>query len=174
MYDMMRIFLVVLGFLLAFPALWLVFRGFLGGTVELARRRSVGNPYRSLLIGAVLAALTFGLVSVANTIGGVAGEIAAFTIVCVYLAWAHLGLAGLVTHIGLNLPLDSDTHSPWHTTLRGGVALELTYLLPIVGWFGILPLSLIIGAGAATLAVTDRIGLWLRSEPVLAPRPALM
>jgi hypothetical protein len=66
---------------------------------------------------------------------------------------AHAGVAGLATAIGHRLTSPVDDERPWRSTLRGGVVLELTYLLPILGWFGILPLSIIIGSGAATLAL---------------------
>jgi hypothetical protein len=37
--------------------------------------------------------------------------------------------------------------------VRGGVVLELAFLFPIVGWFIVLPLALILGAGAAVRVV---------------------
>jgi hypothetical protein len=44
--------------------------------------------------------------------------------------------------------------------------LELSYLLPILGWFLILPLSVIIGAGSASLAL---IGLRRAGASATAP-----
>ena len=57
---------------------------------------------------------------------------------------------------------------PWRSTLRGGVVLELTYLLPFLGWFVILPASIIIGSGAANLGLLSKLKLAL-----FAPGPVL-
>ena len=59
--------------------------------------------------------------------------------------------------IGERLASPADAARPWKATLRGGIVLELSYLLPVLGWFVILPLSIIIGCGAATLSL---INLW--------------
>ncbi|MGH9880312.1 MAG: hypothetical protein ACRD6N_02660, partial [Pyrinomonadaceae bacterium] len=37
--------------------------------------------------------------------------------------------------------------------------LELTYLLPFLGWFVILPASIVIGSGAATLSLLSKLNL---------------
>ncbi len=156
MADTMAILLTVLGFMLAFPALWLVCRGLWGPTVERASRRCARNPIKCFIVGAlstllVVVPVTFlaqagpGGVFLGTIIGGL------------FAAWAHLGVAGLVTHLGRQLPSPADDKRPWKATLRGGIALELTYLLPILGWFGILPLSWIYGAGATTLGLLDRL-----------------
>lgn len=168
MADALVVTLVIVGFLLAFPALWLVWRALAPRSVELASQRCVANPIKSVLLGLVMLG---GTVLVAGVVGGagVPGNVIAVAVVCCYVLWAHLGVAGFVTHLGRRLPSPADAERPWKATLRGGVALELTYLLPLLGWFGILPLSWVCGAGAATLAQLDKVKASLR---VPAPTPA--
>jgi hypothetical protein len=65
-------------------------------------------------------------------------------------------VAGLVTVVGERLTEpsgDVDSRQPWRATLRGGVALGLASLLPILGWFVILPAAVIIGCGANLLSL---------------------
>jgi hypothetical protein len=66
--------------------------------------------------------------------------------------YAGTGTSGFVTMIGERLASPADAGRPWRATVRGGIALELTYLVPIIGWFGVLPASIILGAGAMTLS----------------------
>ena len=47
------------------------------------------------------------------------------------------------------MPSPTDASQPWRRVLRGGTVLTLTFLLPFVGWFLILPWTLISGFGAA-------------------------
>jgi hypothetical protein len=81
---------------------------------------------------------------------------------------AHTGVSGLATSIGRRLSSPLDEQRPWRSTLRGGLVLELTYLLPFLGWFVILPASIIIGSGAANLGLLSKLKLALfASDSVL-------
>jgi len=174
MADTIAILLVVLGFMLSFPALWLCCRGFWAGAVERSSARCAANPYKCFgagLFGAIIVAL---LAAVLGSAGGAGGALAAL-LVGAYVIWAHVGVAGLATHLGRKLPSPGDDDRPWKATLRGGIALELTYLLPVAGWFVILPLSWIYGAGAANLAWLDRRRERKSSQMVVAPQtPAML
>jgi len=70
---------------------------------------------------------------------------------------AHTGVSGLATSIGRRLASPLDEQNAWRSTLRGGVVLELAYLLPLLGWFVILPASIIIGSGAANLGLLSSL-----------------
>jgi hypothetical protein len=99
---------------------------------------------------------------------GPAGKIAGAGVVCLYMLQAHTGVSGLATSIGQRLAAPLEDHRPWRSTLRGGVVLELAYLLPLLGWFVILPASIIIGSGAANLGLLSRLKLAVSgSNPVV-------
>ena len=81
------------------------------------------------------------------------GTITSVALSSLYFVYASAGMAGLATCIGLRLTSPADSERPWRATLRGGIVLELAYLLPILGWFLILPVSIIAGSGAVSLAL---------------------
>ena len=157
MADTMAVFFVILGMLLAFPGLWLLCRGLWPNTVELARARCRQGLWSSFLAGVVITFLmVVSTIVLVNRLGSV-GKIAGVVLVCVYLLHAHTGVAGFATAIGERLASPVDEARPWRATLRGGLVLELAYLLPVLGWLGILPLSIIIGSGASTLALPRQL-----------------
>lgn len=152
MADTMAIFFVILGLLLAFPGLWLLCRGLWPQTVIKS-----ASICRTGLVKPFLAGLPFTAVvifaAVVLTNFGAAGKITATGLICAFLVLANIGVAGLVTCIGERLPSSADVSQAWRATLRGGVVLELVYLLPILGWFVILPISITIGCGAGVMAL---------------------
>lgn len=164
MADTMAIFFVVLGLMLALVGFWLLCRGVwqeaVGKAVERCRRGFV----RPFLVGLPLSAVTLLATIGVNNVLGSLGKLLAVGLVCLYMFYAHIGVAGLATYLGQRLTHHASTEQPWKTTVRGGTVLVLSYLLPIIGWFFLLPLTFIIGCGLTTLS--------LRRERV-APLPAV-
>src|SRR5438067_2539108 len=148
MADTMAIFFVILGLMLAFPGLWLLCRGLWPRMVAEATARCQQGLLKLFLTGLPPTVLMIFVTVVLSKIFGPLGKIAAISIVCLYMVFAHIGVAGLATCIGQRLTSPADAEQSWRATLRGGIILELPYLLPILGWFGILPISIIIGCGA--------------------------
>jgi len=153
MADTMAVFFVILGMLLALPGLWLLCRGLWPDTVDDAAERCRNGLWSSFLVGALITVVMVLLTIMIFKVPASVGKIAGIALVCLYMVHANAGVAGLATAIGRRLTSPVDEERPWRSTLRGGVVLELTYLLPILGWFGLLPLSIIIGSGAATLTL---------------------
>lgn len=164
MADTMSIFFVILGTLLAFSGLWLLCRGLWPQAVEAAAARCAKRVWPYFLAGIPLTLVMLVLARALFVLGPV-GKFAAVAVVCFYMLQAHTGVSGLATAIGRRLPSPLDEHSPWRATLRGGIALELTYLLPILGWFVVLPASIIIGTGAVNVALLSR--LRIQTQPAL-------
>ena len=154
MADTMAIFFVILGLLLAFPGLWVLCRGLWPRAVARAAAVCGKGLIKPFLAGLPLTAMMiFAAAALGNL--GPAGKIAAVATVCFYMMVANCGVAGLVTVVGERLAGhsgDIDSQQPWRATLRGGVALGLASLLPILGWFVILPAAVIIGCGANLLS----------------------
>lgn len=156
MADTMSIFFVVLGMLLAFSGLWLMCRGLWPSVVEATAERCAKRIWPYFLAGIPLTLVMIVLTKVLFSLGPV-GKIAGVGVVSAYMLQAHTGVSGLVTAIGRRLPSSVDEQSPWRATLRGGIALELTYLLPILGWFVVLPASIIIGTGAINVTLLSKL-----------------
>lgn len=74
-----------------------------------------------------------------------------------------LGTAGLASRVGCGMPSPVDEAQPWRRVLRGGTALALTFLLPILGQLIIIPLVLASGVGASVLS-------WLSRKPAAPPQ----
>lgn len=170
MADTMSIFFVILGVLLGFSGLWLMCRGLWPRAVEAAAESCTNRIWPYFLAGIPLTLVMIVLTKILFALGP-AGKITGIGMVCLYMLQAHTGVSGLVTAIGRRLPSALDEQSPWRATLRGGVALELTYLLPILGWFVVLPASIIIGTGAINVALLSK--LRLRSSPSLVQNPVI-
>ncbi len=67
-----------------------------------------------------------------------------------------LGTSGLALRIGQGMPAPGDDSQPWKRVLRGGTALALTFLLPILGQILAIPLILASGLGASILTLSTR------------------
>ena len=164
MADTMSIFFVILGMLLAFSGLWLMCRGLWPTAVEAAADRCAKRIWPYFLAGIPLTLLMIVLTKVLFLLGPI-GKITGVGVVCFYMLQAHTGVSGLVTAIGRRLPSNLDELRPWRATLRGGIALELTYLLPILGWFVVLPASIIIGTGAINVALLSKLRMQTNIQP---------
>ena len=151
MADTMSIFFVIVGLMLAFPALWLLCSGLWPATVAAATERCGRSFWSSFIAGVPITILMIVLAKILFSIATPGGKIAGFTVVCLYLLQANAGVAGLAAAVGRKLASPIDKERPWRATLRGGLILELTYLLPILGWLGLFPASIIVGSGAANL-----------------------
>jgi hypothetical protein len=164
--DTVAILLAVVGFLLSLQGLWLFCRALWQNKVIAAATRCGRNPIKSFVAGVVVTVLMVIAVALVGR-AGQPGQLLAFGIVSLYVIFSGIGVAGLATHMGQRLSSPADDRRPWAATVRGGVVLNLAYVIPIVGWFVILPASVVLGAGAAALAL-----LWPRTARVVTPPPA--
>lgn len=156
MADTMAIFLSVLGLLIACPALWLLCRGLYPDLVELSRADCSVTLFKPFLVGVPLTVVATIAVIFLGKIPQPVGGITSLGLICLFITYAGSGVAGLATVIGERLPSPADAQCPWKATIRGGIVLELSYILPFLGWFVLLPISIIIGAGATTRAIAKR------------------
>lgn len=81
-----------------------------------------------------------------------------------------LGTAGLALRIGQGMPAPGDETQPWKRVLRGGTALALTFLLPILGQLLAIPLVLASGLGASLLTWSARRKSRAQPQPPALPQ----
>lgn len=148
--DVIMWFLVIVGVLVAFPALWLLCRSLYPKQIENMADDLEKSRVKLFFIGVPVAAACFFGVALFGGKKNPFCDMAAIATIGFFLFYSNIGAAGLATMIGRKLPSPSDLERPWKGTVRGGVVLVLSYLLPLLGWFFILPISLIIGSGALT------------------------
>lgn len=148
-------FLLTLGFFLVFLSHWLVAVSLFPDFVA-----DCASQYRRPVIVTLLGLLAL-VVPVAVGVG-------ALNILPPLLKWIGLliifapilggllGTAGLAHKIGQGMPVPGDNNQPWKGVQRGGTALALTFLLPILGQILAIPLILASGLGASLLTWNAR------------------
>jgi hypothetical protein len=127
--------LMGLGTAVGLPALWLFTRAKWPAMVERNRNAST----RRLLVSLLVALSTGGkpVFQIANVLllGGT-------------LLWSLSGLAGLATHVGEILwPQFKTGDEAWRATWKGGLVVVGCLLIPFIGWFFLLLMMPVLGAG---------------------------
>ncbi len=158
MADVFKIVFLVLGTLMVFVSYWLAATALFPRAVSSARAQYDRHAFRITLVGALVGAPLFGvgfaMVAQAPTpllkLGG-------GLLLAVPILLGLLGSAGLSERIGVGMPSLGDEHQPWRRVMRGGVVLSLTFLLPVIGWFLVLPWTVISGFGAAVTSMAAAV-----------------
>ena len=157
MADTMAVFFVVLGLALALVSLTLLTRGLWPDAVHTSAERIQRGLVVPFLVGIPIAGLPILLAAVLAKLAGPVGTATGAVILTVVVLHSFIGVAGLATSVGERLSHANDAGRPWHATLRGAVVLVLSGLLPIIGWFVLLPCVFILGSGAATVALFRKL-----------------
>jgi hypothetical protein len=96
--------------------------------------------------------VSIGIGKVAHPLAKMVGV----AVISVPLLYGLVGSAGLALRIGASMNSSLDATQPWRRVLRGSVVLSLTFLLPVVGWFIVMPWTLVSGLGAAVSAMFQK------------------
>jgi hypothetical protein len=149
--DILFWFLMVAGAYLALNAYWLAAVALFRPAVERARLTYATRPVAATLAGLlalVPVALVFGVFAKAAHPGV---KLVTGALLMVPLVLALIGSAGLADKIGAGLAAPVDAAQPWRRVLRGGAVLALLFVVPLLGWFAVFPLTLASGLGALLL-----------------------
>lgn len=166
MADTMAVFFVVLGLTLALVSLSLLARGLWPDAVRITTDRIERGLVVPFLVGIPIAFIPLLAAVVLAKLGGPAGVVVGAVVLSATVFHGFIGVAGLATCVGQRLASASDVSRPWRATLRGSVVLVLSGLLPVVGWFVLLPIAFITGSGAATIALVRKaLGSRFHSVP---------
>lgn len=152
--DVFKYVFLVLGALVVIVSYWLTTMALFPATVERSRVAYGVRPLRLTALGLLvtLPLVVLGL-ALLNGAPNAALKLAGGAAVALPLLLGLAGSAGLSERVGRGLVHADDARTPWRRSLRGGTVLALTFLLPIVGWFVVLPAVLLSGCGAMLLAV---------------------
>ncbi len=156
MADVLKIFLLVVGTQIVVISYWLAAESLYPKIVAAARDRYRTQPLRITLLGALVGAPLFAFGLSLFQMGSAPAKAFGFVVASGAVLGGLLGSAGLCRLIGAGLPSPADATQPWRRVLRGGIVLTLMCLLPFLGWFLILPLTLLSGAGATISAIYAR------------------
>jgi len=166
MADVFKILFFILGLVLCTVSYWLLFQALFSESVERNRRAILSHPWRVFLTGlaAGLPLTLLGLAAMGNGAGP--AKLLGGALVVAIITLALYGSTGLVRHIGARLSAEAVAGREGLTVLRGGAVVSIACVLPVVGWFFLLPVVLITGFGAAVRL------LWTRRTPtVVAAAP---
>jgi hypothetical protein len=156
MADVLKIFFLVLGAASTVIGYWLFFEACAGGMVTRCSRTYDTKPFKALFLGLLLGLpATFAGIAMLQNGGPVVkgvGAVVLMTLVFIGL----LGSTGLARNVGNKLSINSAARSPWVGVLSGGIILCCVYLLPILGWFVMIPATLGSGIGAAFLSRKEK------------------
>ena len=154
--EVLKILLLILGVMLVFQAYWLFGTALFPRMVGQARDR-YKTPIRTTMWGLLIVVPTFVLgFVVLGQASNPALKGVGIVIGAVPLLLGAIGSAGLCQLIGLGLPAPGDQSQNWRRVWRGGWVLNFCYLLPLAGWFVILPWGIISGCGAFVTSLSGR------------------
>ena len=153
MADVLKIFLLIVGAMLTTVSYWLLFQALFPQGVRCAQHALAARPLRTtlagLLIGGPLLALSLILLNAGGPPGQLLGGGLAVTLVLTSL----FGATGLARQTGEGLPMPVDATQPWRPVARGGLILVVCCVLPVAGWFFLLPVILVSGFGGGIIAL---------------------
>jgi len=154
-YFSSTLFVVVLvvSVLITLTGYFLLVRSLFPGFALRAEVAWTRRPWLSVLLGVPV---LLGLVIVSFVLLNAPSaplRIVGFAAVGLGLGFVFAGTSGLAARIGRGLSSPTDAGREWARTLRGGMVLEISMVLPVLGWFLIAPIAVIGGAGAAFRAL---------------------
>ena len=114
-----------------------------------ARHRFAQRPWLPAVIGLVISVPWIVAALVLLNLPSGAFKFAGAFAGCSWILAGLVGGAGIAQHIGRG----RDGTAEWIQTVRGGLFISLTWILPLVGWLGILPLTLATGVGCLVLGL---------------------
>lgn len=134
--------LIAAAFVVALPALWLLTGGLWPEKAARLRRVAQSGVLKSFFIGLGPLLVAVMVVSVLAKLPKM-GALAALS-AGVLFAWGFMGITGMAALVGERLWPNAE---PWRQVKHGGLTLVCCALLPVVGWFVLLPLLAVTGAG---------------------------
>jgi hypothetical protein len=116
----------------------------LPGAAERGRERLARRPILTALIGlGISAPWVIGAIVLMNLPNG-ALKFAGALLGLSWLFIALVGMSAIALHVGRR---DVTESARWHDVARGAGLVTLTWMLPLLGWFVALPLTLACGVG---------------------------
>ena len=167
--DVWKYFLLIVGTMLVFISYWLAAEALFPAFVRRARLQ-YKRPGRATLLGVLMVGPLFAL---GLWMGKANFPVGAFGVTGLIVVLGLIGSTGLSLQIGLGLPSPADEAQPWRRVLRGGSILTCTFLLPFIGWFVILPWTLVSGFAVAMTSFSSGRPEPQPAVPATAPKEAV-
>ncbi len=155
--DVFTILFIILGFLIVFVAYWLMAAGLFPRFTERCAAQIGRSPVLTPTLGLVTLApvVVVGLI-ISGKAPNNAAKIFGLAIALIGVLLALFGSAGLALRIGEGLRSSRDEIDPWRRVLRGAIVLALTFALPFIGTFVLMPYAFASGFGAWLICLFKR------------------
>ncbi len=136
------------------------------GLTARARKQFARRPWLPIVVGLVISVPWVVVAIVLLNQPAAGAKFVGAVLGCLWVLASLIGGAGIAQHIGGSR--DSQGSVSWIQTFRGGLLISLTWVLPLVGWLGMLPLTMSAGIGCLVL------GLFVgRKDQTLVATPML-
>ncbi len=170
MADVFKILFLILGMLICTVSYWLMFSALFASAVGRTQQVLAARPFRVLLMGALVGIplVLLGLAMAANGAGPL--KLLGVTLLILLTTAALFGSTGLVRMVGIGLGNPQISRSNGGVVLRGGSVVAIACVFPLVGWFLLLPIVLILGFGAMLQGLRKEIVV---PAPVQVPTEAV-
>ncbi|NJN05879.1 MAG: DUF4175 domain-containing protein [Rhodobacteraceae bacterium] len=156
MADVLMWALLIVGTMLMFNAYWLASQALFPNAVRRAGG-AYSRPVAITLLGIITAGPVVGIAIAMLQAKNPGIKLVGGIVLGIPLVLGFAGSAGLAWRVGSGLRGANDDSQPWRAVLRGGPILMLTCLLPVLGWFILLPWLWVSGVGALVLGAPDAI-----------------
>lgn len=171
--DVTTVFAILIALGIVFPGLLLAWSLLVPGMVERSRERLTRTPWKSFILGILILFMTSVPIAILNRLSG---PFQFFAYVIAFTVWtcASIGAAGLASLMGERLRGQGVQVTSPGALVRGAISLEFAIIFPIIGWFIVLPLTLLVSLGASIFALlhwTPR--LKSESHPIEPPSASL-
>ncbi len=134
------------GGVIALSSLFLMLRGLFTARQHEVESTLIASPVKSLLVGALVAGVGFGLFAGLGATGVPPLVVIALIVAGVASLAALFGLATVATVVGERvLALRERRSSPFAQTSVGTVVLAIAAAVPFLGWFVIGPIAVLVG-----------------------------
>lgn len=174
--DVTTVFAILAALGIVFPGLLLAWFLLIPDMVERSRERVSQTPWKTLLLGLLVLFVVSVPFAILNAMAG-PFQFVAYTVLFVLLTIATIGAAGIAALMGERLRGQGVRATSPGALLRGAVVLEFAVVFPILGWFILLPIVLLVSLGSAGFALLgwtprqkDRASE-RATQPALQPAP---
>ena len=153
MADVYSIFGTLLALGIAFPGFLATWWLIAPSKVKLAQHRLADTPKRSVAMGIASIILIAIPISILIALPLAFSSFLGSLLIVLLLTFAGLGTAAIAANMAEQLQSDKDSEIELADFVRAAVAMELAAAFPVVGWFIVIPLTLLAGLGAASFAL---------------------
>ncbi|MGJ3240112.1 MAG: hypothetical protein ACFE0Q_15505 [Anaerolineae bacterium] len=154
--DIIAAVSIVIGMLIAYPALLIVLNMLFNRTTTRVAERLDGGMKSSFVVGAIVVGVGGVGIFVLLSAGSVL-QLIGFILYLLLSFWGTVGNAALIRVFGQRLAtMDDRQPSPLTKLLWGGFALTLSFAFPLIGWFVLMPIISVMTIGAMTLNLFGR------------------